>query len=180
VRRGLTIWENPAARSNPRGGIIMGGYGSGRWGGREGKPERPRGELHWTRHQRLGPRRGRRSGRGSWPELAVVGLARRRSRARHREGQASAYVGFHVRTRRDSGTIKLRYTASVIQTGGGRGAELMSYEVDLVTSGLPAGGLRWCRIPDLPSPCIPLVSRAEPPSGDTRKPARRKSWAFTS
>ena len=138
------ILEKSGARSKTHDGIIiMGGYGSGRWRG--GKPDRKTVvenclALDINALARAGVVRPSVDLRGAWkwwnqteddqePDLE--------------KDKPSAAIGFHVRTRVDSGTIKLDYSATVIEAGENRAAALMSYPIALETSGLPSGGLRW-------------------------------------
>src|SRR5271157_3232544 len=121
----------------------MGGYGSRRWG--DGKADRKALvenclALDTNALARAGVVRPNVDLRGAWKWWNQNEDDKEPD---PEKDKPSAAIGFHVRTRGDSGTIKLNYSATVIEVGGGRAAALMSYTIALETSGLPSGGLRW-------------------------------------
>ena len=121
----------------------MGGNGSGRWGG--GKVD---GKalvenclaLDINALARAGVVRPNADLRGAWKWWNQTEDDQDPD---PEKDKPSAALGFHVRTRGDSGSIKLDYSATVIEAGENRAAALMSYPIALETSGLPSGGLRW-------------------------------------
>jgi hypothetical protein len=121
----------------------MGGYGSGRWRG--GKPDRKTVvesclALDINALARARVVRPNVDLRGAWKWWNQT---EDDQDPEPEKNKPSAAIGFHVRTRGDSGSIKLDYSATVIEAGGSRAAALMSYPIALETSGLPSGGLRW-------------------------------------
>ncbi len=121
----------------------MGGNGSGRWGG--GKVDRKTVvesclALDINALARAGVVRRNVDLRGAWKWWNQT---EDDQNPNSEKDKPSAALGFHVRTRGDSGSIKLDYSATVIEAGGSRAAALMSYPIALETSGLPSGGLRW-------------------------------------
>jgi len=138
------ILEKSGAGSKTSDGIInMGGYGSGRWRG--GKPDRKTVvesclALEINALARAGVVRPSVDHRGAWKWWNQT---EDDEEPDPEKDKPSAAIGFHVRTRGDSGTIKLDYSATVIEAGGSRAAALMSYRIALETSGLPSGGIRW-------------------------------------
>jgi len=138
------ILEKSGARSKTHDGIIiMGGYGSGRWHG--GKPDRRTVvesclALDINALARAGVVRPNVDLRGAWEWWNDVLVD---DAAAPEKDEPSAAIGFRVRTQGDAGTIKLDYSATVIEAGSSRAAALMSYPIALETSGLPSGGLRW-------------------------------------
>jgi len=119
-----------------QGEIIMGGYGSGRWGVE--KPDRKIAvedcwlilDVRWL--VEAGVIRPNADHRGRWE-----------FRYRAKDEEPPAEVGFAVRTGTDSGILRLRY-AIVKRTGGEEKArERVELIVKLVTSGLPSAGRRW-------------------------------------
>ena len=138
------ILEKSGAGSKTRDGIInMGGYGSGRWRG--GKPDRKTVvenclALDVNALARAGVVRPSVDLRGAWKWWNQTEDDKEPD---PEKDEPSAAIGFHVRTRVDAGTIKLDYSATVIEARSRRTAALMSYPIALETSGLQSGGLRW-------------------------------------
>src|SRR5271157_428885 len=138
------ILEKSGAGSKTRDGIInMGGYGSGRWRG--GKPDRKTVvenclALDINALARASVVRANVDLRGAWKWWNQTEDDKEPD---PEKDEPSAAIGFHVRTKGDAGTIKLDYSATVIEAGSSRAAALMSYPIALETSGLPSGGLRW-------------------------------------
>ena len=121
----------------------MGGNGSGRWGG--GKVDgKALVENCLTLDINALARAGVvRPNSDHWGEWRWWGRTVDDREPDPEKDKPSAALGFHVRIRGDSGSIKLDYSATVIEAGSSRAAALISYPIALETSGLPSGGLRW-------------------------------------
>jgi hypothetical protein len=143
--------------------IIMGGYGSGRWGDR--KPDRkPIVEncrtLDVNNLVRAGVIRQNAQLQGAW-----------QWRNEPEDEQPCASVGFEVRTDVDSGELKLRYALPILQAGpNAKAVEAVIIPIRLVTSNLPTNGHRWWFIcpaqrSDRPQPCRQRVGVLYLPAG---------------
>ena len=110
--------------------IIMGGYGSGRWGTGKSNAKTLIESCHALNVDSLV-----REGivdhdvhhRAAWEWLDCSGE------------NAVASISLDVRTHCDSGTMRLHYRLKQSQGE----ADLLNYSLPLVTSRLPSGGLRW-------------------------------------
>src|SRR5512135_2317317 len=110
----------------------MGGYGSGRWGG--GKADRKALvesclalDINALARARVVRPDVDHRGAWHWWNRAEDDLE-----PAPEKNEPAASLEFHARIGPDSGTIKLRYTATVVKAGNARAAELMSFSVNLV------------------------------------------------